>query len=825
MGILRVIARHYRRATGRTIEHYLKEFCFIRVGDVVEAHYNTVTTGLARWTLLHPHMDPNKVLFSSNIPPGDAPDATYYNLFMKIVHAYQLEKTRSGGYNISDFATRNALTDLSLEELIGWSSSIRGNNIIPVTIKPTIEWKPSVSLARPMARLAREAYYYSILHDNVYANMYSHHHAEFKESIANIRERYIVGRECLVVPKLKSLKYLCQEKLLQMHPENDPVYIEEESFVSGGSYRGFLEAAGKMAREHVTPTETPKVILTAYMRMMAKQHLEIKTDPYPLDAEHRNSVKFASTRSAGINLHHEATRDICHDIIIDYVWQSNKDEAELGTRQLLDEIVGKILYELKKGNTDYNPEWFSPAVVLHKMSMKVESRTPGTDPYKTRIIFVVNAIKTLLDKTVLTGAMKRNYNVGANAIGTKWLHGGAEEFAASMGVPTPPPASPEDDRKPYVPLPKKHGRAWLCLDIAKFDQSVLATLLLLVLFLPILAYNRLNKWWPATSAILRWCLDRSVTKIVKWFGPGWRAIHGLMFSGEFLTSQGDSYYLELLFECFDIWLRDRMLSEGRVDMARRFETCFRSFRDYGDDGVLCYDEEFMHYICQGREEPYLLKLYLREKFFMELKPEDTYICWDDCEWIWGDEADVGFVTHIDEDGFGGFEILKRGVKFLKRYFIRDSDGQLLPWRPTNDYFSKSVCVVNSPDNMARHVIRLRALMCDTYGTNIRAYNHLKRMDDYLVRSLGVSLEAEVSKLALESSVSDGDTQSSLSDERLFHKVGGAETILAFRDAPPSLMEIYKRTRRDEGVLRDRRAFARTKRYLNSVQLSNARKLE
>lgn len=822
MGKLRSLARQIKRELNIDAEPYLKVFCFHREGDRICVRYNTTRFNKAQFNKLHPYMDPDRILHSEVISPGEAPDAAYFRLFKYMIQAYQLERTRSGGYNISDAATRDALTDISVEELTLWASGIRGENIIPVKVLPTFKWKPSVTVEESLSRLGQEAYYLSIMDDITYETMYENHPVERALTIQNIVTTYELGPHVFVRPRLPSLKFLCQEAMFKANPESDPVYIATNSFISGGSYRGFLEATGKMAREHTTTTETPEHILTAYLRIMAKQRTDMKTEPYPLHAAAQRDIPFGGSRSAGINLHHEATKDKCLNMIVDYVWQCDKSEAENGTRDLMGEIVSRVLSRLEKSNVPYNPAWFAPAVVLHKMSMKVEARAPGVDPYKTRIIFVVNAIKTLLDKAVLRGAMKRNYGVGANAIGTQWLHGGADEFANSMGVPCPEPVASDREVPNPRPLPV-WGRAWICLDISKFDQSVLATLLLLVLFLPSLCYSRDSQWWPVTRAILQWCLDRSVTKIVKWFGDSWRAIHGLMFSGEYLTSQGDSYYLELLFECFDIWFRDYLVEHGySKEFVEEFERSYHAFKDYGDDGVLCYEAKYMYIICQGTDEPVLLGRYLKEKFFMELKMSDTYVCYDDPPGTWDYPSDVGFVTHVDHWGWGGEEIKRKGVKFLKRYFIRDFDGALCPWRPTIDYFSKSICVVNSPSNMARHVIRLRALACDTYGTNARAYEHLSRVEAHIVQSMGKSFSKEIADLvhnSYEASLSSGGSDfGSLDSDRIIHKIGGAERLLALRAGMPTLASIKSLTRRKESVLFARRQWVIERRHLTSRQI-------
>jgi hypothetical protein len=299
-----------------------------------------------------------------------------------------------------------------------------------------------------------------------------------------------------------------------------------------------------------------------------------------------------------------------------------------------------------------------------------------------------------------------------------------------------------------------------------------------------------------------------------------------MFSGEYMTSQGDSYYLELLFECFDMYLRDWMIENGvPTEVIGRFESDQFLFKDYGDDGVLSYSEEIMKIICAGGDQPVLLAAYLRDYFFMELKLSDTYVCWDDPPHF--TDRDVGFITKIEEGNPTGAEITKKGVKFLKRYFVRDRDA-IVPWRPTIDYFMKSICVTNAPESAARHVIRLRALACDTYGTNTRAYEHLRRMDNHIVSALGVALTSEVeSRLRkqfddISSSSTDGGD---LDDERILHKIGDPEILLVLKEQFPPLGMIRRRTERDDKKLRARREYADKRIRMSSEWLADTRRPE
>jgi len=359
--------------------------------------------------------------------------------------------------------------------------------------------------------------------------------------------------------------------------------------------------------------------------------------------------------------------------------------------------------------------------------------------------------------------MARIYNVGANGIGTKWLGGGAHRFAKTMG------AIPSYDEL----------RAWLSLDISKFDQSVLASLLLLVLFYPYFLYDRTDVDWPVIEQLLFYSMENSVAKVVKWFGDDWKVIWGLMFSGELMTSLGDSLYLEIIFECFDMWLYEKFPEKSY------FRRCFRRFKDYGDDGSLGYPEKVMRYLCQNGDMPVLLKEYLRDKWRMDLKMEDTYVCFDS-----DPRPDMSvscFFTQLHTGDNGWVEMAYRGPKYLKRYIVNPDSPS--PWRPTVDYLSKSICIAGNNRSPVNHLVRLRALALDTFGTNVRAYEFLKDFHDSLLSFYDAPRILKAVNAVLEAVAVGNPAGLSVEDSNLFERINGAAGARLLMQGFPRLGDI------------------------------------
>jgi hypothetical protein len=387
----------------------------------------------------------------------------------------------------------------------------------------------------------------------------------------------------------------------------------------------------------------------------------------------------------------------------------------------------------------------------------------------------------------------------------KWLKGGAARFSKTMGVDKP------------------GKKFWVSLDISKFDQSVLAGLLMVTLFLPWFMYDLKGENGEVVKNLLVWSLTNSVAKVVKWFGKEWRVLFGLMFSGELMTSLGDSWYLEIIFDCFDQHIYRSLPESEREGFARSY----RRFKDYGDDGVMSYHMKYMRSVCSYDDKsPDVLRDYLLQYWRMELKMEDTYVVHDDLP---RPDMDLpSFYTQLTTSLNPFKEIEYRGPKFLKRYIIRHNFGygvEDAPFRPSTDYFSKAICIAGNNQSVPVHVMRLRALALDTYGTNPRAYEFLRACHDSLLslpQSVGVIpiVNELINKLMI-----DEDMELSVEDRNLLSRIGGPSACKYMISGFPTLQMIGDRTAQDDEYTSLHRWSWRERQYKTAEELMFQRPID
>jgi len=332
------------------------------------------------------------------------------------------------------------------------------------------------------------------------------------------------------------------------------------------------------------------------------------------------------------------------------------------------------------------------------------------------------------------------------------------------------------------------------------------------MFYPTILYCKTTGDWPLIQMLIKFSLENSVAKIVKWFGDDWKIIFGLMFSGELMTSLGDSLYLEIIFECFDMYVYERIRDP-------KFKSSFRRFKDYGDDGVLGYSLSVMEWICKGTPYPERLSSYLEQKFKMVLKRSDTYVNKDS-----DPRPDMNissFFTQLNHNrSVPGPEIAYRGTKFLKRYIVLDKlrGGPCpVPWRPTVDYFQKAACVAGNNQSVVLHLVRLRALACDTYGTNKRAFSFLKRIHDHILNGVDYAMFNRAVE-SYCSAVANGEETMDLEDKNLLERIGGPSGARIIMHGFPSFFDTYKGILPDKTVDDDIIHSARYRKYWSPEKL-------
>jgi len=794
----------YKLRTKRSVELLLQVFCFVRTPQGVALRRKEVeaVSPNVKNTMWIPHGD---IKFET-VGPGESPEGAYTKLFRYMVESFNVTRTQHAGYMLEAL---DGATYYDFKILQSMMANIRGANMLDVKMEPTSVWKPEFNAQTVQPRHIRDFMLLAMLDEPLIMLMSAGIPQWRNEMRALIR----MGSHSELVdhmPKfcVPPLAFLAGRVILKEKPLLNPFYVAHNSFLSGGTPEGLADVLGKMARDTVTINESPRRLVTAVVRWMKKNKSYIKTDPPLMNAETARNTKIESSTKAGINLHAPQEVENLEKIVLKYVNKSlTKREDGPATRILGIKVLEKIAAKIREHpNLRYDPSMFDPIRVVNQVSIKVESRMPGADPLKTRVIFVVSAIKTYLDRIAFNPFLKRCYGQGANKIGHKWKNGGASRIAGIFRALEYDPANPSTWHV-YVPF-----------DIGKFDQSAAASFLLMVLFYPYLVTRKGGENHKIWMQILIWSTENAVQKVVKWLGPDWKIVLGQIVSGDYRTSESGSHYLEGVVDCYDMFLFEEKcvdISDGLrgeypfppesydwprekfVGAAREtFKKCFRSFIDYGDDGLLAYSEWVKDMLGEG-QFPTGLQFYMKTRWHMDLKVSDSKMHCDSDE-----RPDRNLSSLFTQLGNTMFDdVIYDGPKFLKRKIIMYDFGngpEPAPWRPTADYYGKSTCVANNNVSIAMHLIRLRALAMDTYGTNPQAYRFLYRAHEYLKKSCPLhEIEKEMNEIfvrmqSIDDDLSDVDAE----DKDLFARMGGHSGLALIMQGFPLARDIREGVRYD-----------------------------
>jgi hypothetical protein len=137
---------------------------------------------------------------------------------------------------------------------------------------------------------------------------------------------------------------------------------------------------------------------------------------------------------------------------------------------------------------------------------------------------------------------------------------------------------------------------------------------------------------------------RLSTKITNLFGNVWRVIDGVMPSGAYETSHGDSWITALVYTCFIEWLMIKDLKFREFVRSPLGEQLLLSV--YGDDNVFGFPSEFLPWFTKKN-----FSFFFKEFGNFELRDFEIHDC---------------FCSERDERG----EIKKKRVVFLQKYCVK-----------------------------------------------------------------------------------------------------------------------------------------------------------
>jgi len=373
-------------------------------------------------------------------------------------------------------------------------------------------------------------------------------------------------------------------------------------------------------------------------------------------------------------------------------------------KMLQDIWAAEDLYDKYKGDSDYY------CIIRLKNEFKVKwlPEIPDDEVEETlkkmrntcREFFIPNMMQQFLSKLIMTP--KQLFERGeVIRIGQKWKYGEAEKFA-----------------RRFHAFSKTHK--WFTGDVRKLDKNIRDWLLSLYV-----ASGR--SYFATTGEKSDAFLDRLFTLLAERINVKltchitglWTLMKGVMYSGGFETSHGDSWILALVF-CF--YFVDVMQSHPGIapEVVRCLRLCILVIALYGDDHLMAVPFHLVPFINERGFAAYALKYF--GMVIREIEEMDH------------------FFSEVDSAG----ELRVKGVVFLKRYFILAKPASrsfpvVYPFKPTHETILKLVC--NKENDPRTYPLQAIGQAYDTLGTNPVAYAMVKSFYDYWMGELDFDQEA------------------------------------------------------------------------------------
>jgi len=537
---------------------------------------------------------------------------------------------------------------------------------------------------------------------------------------------------------------------------------------------------GKMFREKTKPNLKKLHTADFYYGMVRffKLNRDLDKEDFPIPVRINvfsgDSVKLPN-KDAGL-LFAESHKEKCKDYEVVYLSSGSKPLFEEAIQKTVHRIMVEAVAHIKK--VGKVPDHKNIEDILWKLSPKVELFTIWDDmdmsfsareamKTKMRIFFIPNAVKYVLD--FITQKSRMMFERGRYIqVGMKWLDGGAAKFYDTMNGN------------------KTHRKfRWYEGDWSKYDLSILAHELMIYNMTTLLYYEEGDNKYKLFQYIVEYCTSQLVAKVVRFVNGEWRMIIGVMPSGDFNTSHGDSWIQTILWFTYvrSVERRIKALAQGCrnrnmmvkydaylaivTDIQESLRTYDLMIAVYGDDYLMCVPESLVKWINgvgYGN--------YMKECFYMEQKAstikEYTYL-----------------LTEVDHR-YG--EIVKFGPKFLKRYLINFKIGgkdTIVAFRPTRAVYFRCVFSKDLDLDIYDSMIRLIGMAWDTMGTNLVAYSFCSFMYDSLHDMAKVTgdMDSDIHNIMLKRYYDDPDKFT-----KYLKKVGNIMFDMEF----PSLDDLLRR---------------------------------
>lgn len=317
-----------------------------------------------------------------------------------------------------------------------------------------------------------------------------------------------------------------------------------------------------------------------------------------------------------------------------------------------------------------------------------------------REFFIPNLCQQFLSKILM--APKQYFERGdVIRIGQKWKFGEAQRFANRFHA-----------------FSKRHK--WFTGDVRKLDKNIRDWMLSLYIMSG-------RKYFKEEDEKTSGFLDRMFVLLAERINVKltchitglWTLMKGVMYSGGFETSHGDSWILGLIFCMYFIRVIEENPHMGSDIVCATFSGDMM-IALYGDDHLMVVPDPLVAFVNETDFAAFALKF-----FGMVIRELEEY---------------SDFFSTVDPAG----ELTKKGVVFLKRYFVlmppkEEGFPVVYPFKPTHETILKLVC---NKENDAR-VYPLQAIgqAYDTLGTNPVAYAMVKKFYEYWMGILDFDQEA------------------------------------------------------------------------------------
>jgi hypothetical protein len=477
---------------------------------------------------------------------------------------------------------------------------------------------------------------------------------------------------------------------------------------------GALEALSNI--RHNTGTPVPpagvsrevftKDVLVSLADCFAKARRRYKLPAPAFSPWSLRGHKFDSKKNAGYFNVYQRDIETAAESAVELVNSSTQGEAYPFTINHVMNIANTVRRHVTL-ERPYSRDWFP--TLAAKIAVKAEVRGYDAPETKTRIFFIMCMIKLLIDKELYSEPFKMFYGTDYCSIGHKWTEGGADKIAREMH------AWDED-------------WSWFTTDISKLDQRLHPGLLTLIFASIIAMYDRKpqDQNYAVLKAFLCFSADDIAATLIKWTGLSFRIIVGVMFSGLFGTSWGDTVYVSIAIKCalrhFQRTIQNKM---ARGDVMPVVKV-------YGDNIAIGWTtKRLREFVLGPGDDPMkgFFAEYLLKTFGLPLKADETFF-------------HTKFFTTINEHfsrdtGMWRTRVIgKPGVVFLKRYFIeREFAGErwAMPFRPVADFYDRIITTNHTDSHSAVWIARWCGLLLDTCGTNREAH---KALMFFISRHLG-----------------------------------------------------------------------------------------